>query len=79
MYRSFIAAAVAAFVSGTVARTADFVNMTFAPVTVGSVVHVTWSAGNGQPVTLNFANATWTSTVFGKSDLQCQPGTGKHC
>ena len=67
MYRSFVAAAVTAMIGRTVAQTADFVNMTFGPVTVGSMWHVMYSAGNGQPLTLNLANATWTWKIFGRS------------
>ena len=68
MHRSFIAAAVAALVGTTVAQTAEFVNMTFGPVTVGSLWPITWSEGNGQAVSLTLFNATWNYTVFGKSN-----------
>jgi hypothetical protein len=66
MYRSLFAAAMAALASGVMAQQADFVNMTWAPVTVGSLWPVSWSVGNGQPVSLLLTNETWTYIIFGK-------------
>lgn len=66
MYRSFIVAAVVAMAGRTVAQTADFVNTTWDPVTVGSLWPVHWSEGNGEPVTLYLGNATWTYTIVGE-------------
>jgi hypothetical protein len=72
MYRSLVAAAVAAFIGRAAAQTAQFANMTWGPVTVGSLWPIHWTEGTGQPVTLSLSNATWSYNIFGKFKKHCQ-------
>jgi hypothetical protein len=72
MYRSFAAAAVAAFNGRAATQTAQLANMTWGPVTVGSMWPIYWTEGTGQPVTFSLSNATWSYNTFGKLKKLCQ-------
>ncbi|KAK6364641.1 hypothetical protein LTS17_011938 [Exophiala oligosperma] len=51
---------------GTMATTAlasDFVNMAWGPVTVGQVVPIHFTVGDGSPVSLFFGNLSWNNPI----------------
>lgn len=51
----------------------SFGNTSFiAPATVGQAWPISFTAGDGTPVTIAFGNATWAFTIIGKrEDSQC--------
>ncbi|OAP62434.1 hypothetical protein AYL99_04637 [Fonsecaea erecta] len=63
--RSFLLTAVGAFGFKAMAQTASFASgMTWSAVTVGQVWAISWTIGDGTPVSLFLGNATWNTPVF---------------
>lgn len=59
---------VGAFASSAFAQALTFSNTTFtAPVTVGSIWPISFSAGNNDPVAIAFGNTTYAFQIVGKS------------
>ncbi|KIX93372.1 uncharacterized protein Z520_11015 [Fonsecaea multimorphosa CBS 102226] len=63
--RSFSLVAVGTFALRAMAQTASFASdMTWNAVTVGQVWPISWTVGDGTPVSLFLGNTTWNTPVF---------------
>lgn len=61
---------VGALAGSALAQAITFSNTTFtAPVTVGSIWPISFSAGNSDPVAIAFGNTTYAFQIVGKSTL----------